>query len=96
MIAVKNHLFYAEPRAIKQGKYGYTYQIGRYAIYNIAKELKKGYKLAIFRLKPKDTHFAHLISKFEEVSNKIINEIPGINRVAYDVSRKPASTIEWE
>ncbi len=32
----------------------------------------------------------------EEVSNKIINEIPGINRVAYDVSSKPPSTIEWE
>ena len=32
----------------------------------------------------------------EEVSNKIISEIPGINRVAYDVSSKPPSTIEWE
>jgi len=70
IIAVKNHLFYAEPRAIKQ-KNGYTYQIGRHAIYNIAKELKKGYKIAIFRLKAKDTHFAHLINKFEEISNKI-------------------------
>ena len=70
IIALKNHLFYAEPRAMKQ-KNGYTYQIGRYAIYNIAKELKKGYKIAIFRLKAKDTHFSYLINKFEEVSNKI-------------------------
>jgi GMP synthase (glutamine-hydrolysing) len=30
------------------------------------------------------------------VSNRIINEVPGINRVAYDVSSKPPSTIEWQ
>lgn len=31
-----------------------------------------------------------------EVSNKIINTVRGINRVTYDVSSKPPSTIEWE
>ena len=30
------------------------------------------------------------------VSNRIINEVRGINRVAYDISSKPPSTIEWE
>jgi GMP synthase (glutamine-hydrolysing) len=30
------------------------------------------------------------------VSNRIINEVKGINRVAYDISSKPPATIEWE
>ncbi len=32
----------------------------------------------------------------ENVSNRIINEVRGINRVAYDISSKPPATIEWE
>ncbi|WP_303037043.1 glutamine-hydrolyzing GMP synthase [Paramuribaculum intestinale] len=31
-----------------------------------------------------------------EVSNKIINKVKGVNRVTYDISSKPPSTIEWE
>ena len=41
--------------------------------------------------------WAHLPHPFlSHVSNRIINEVPGINRVVYDVSSKPPSTIEWE
>jgi len=41
--------------------------------------------------------FAHLPFEFLElVSRRIINEVKGISRVAYDISGKPPATIEWE
>jgi GMP synthase (glutamine-hydrolysing) len=42
-------------------------------------------------------HWAHLPHELlGRVSNRIINEVRGINRVVYDVSGKPPATIEWE
>ena len=42
-------------------------------------------------------HWAHLPHELlAEASNRIINEVRGINRVVYDISGKPPATIEWE
>jgi GMP synthase (glutamine-hydrolysing) len=42
-------------------------------------------------------HWAELPhSLLSKVSNRIINEVRGINRVVYDISGKPPATIEWE
>ncbi|MGF6906225.1 glutamine-hydrolyzing GMP synthase [Fusobacterium sp. PH5-44] len=41
--------------------------------------------------------WSHLPHEFlEKVSNRILNEVKGINRLTYDISSKPPATIEWE
>ena len=41
--------------------------------------------------------WAHLPYEFLDlISRRIINEVPGISRVTYDISGKPPATIEWE
>ncbi len=41
--------------------------------------------------------WVHLPYEFlADVSNKIINQVKGVNRVVYDISSKPPATIEWE
>lgn len=32
----------------------------------------------------------------EKISNRVINEVPGVNRMVYDITSKPPGTIEWE
>ena len=58
------------------------------------------YVVALLAVQTQDfmtAHLAHLPHDLlGKVSNRIINEVRGINRVVYDISGKPPATIEWE
>jgi GMP synthase (glutamine-hydrolysing) len=58
------------------------------------------YVVALRAVKTEDFMTAHWVelpyTLLAKVSNRIVNEVRGINRVVYDVSGKPPATIEWE
>jgi GMP synthase (glutamine-hydrolysing) len=59
-----------------------------------------GYAVALRAVTSRDgmtADWARLDNAFlQDISNRMINSVPGINRVVYDISSKPPSTIEWE
>ena len=67
---------------------------------DICSRLKSEHPVALRAVTSTDAmtaDWAHLPYDFmAKVSNEIINKVKGVNRVCYDISSKPPSTIEWE
>ena len=98
-----DHIFVSELR--EHGLYGQVSQA--FAVFMPVKSVgvmgdgrRYDYVVALRAVETVDfmtARWAHLPYDFlDHVSRRIINEIPGISRVTYDISGKPPATIEWE
>jgi GMP synthase (glutamine-hydrolysing) len=58
----------------------------------------EGYMIALRAVNTDDFMTASVanIPNITDIADRIVNEVPGINRVVYDVTSKPPGTIEWE